>query len=168
MPEKEVISTKTHLPSMTIAALDLATTTGYASIASGVIDSGVFKCRKSAKATWGENFRNFRYWLRVWLDREKPEQLWYEDVRRWSSGDAAKAYCGLRALMLVECEARGILVVSAAVGSIKKAFTGKGNASKQEMIDEAERRYGIKMIDDNHADALAILSLAIEKTKQNL
>jgi len=150
---------------MTIAALDLATTTGHASIASGVVTSGIFRCRHKPKEQWGVCFLRFRDWLRDWLDAEKPEQLWYEEVRRWSSGDAAKAYCGLRAVMLMECELRGILVMGAAVGTIKKHATGKGNAKKDAMVQAAWDRWGIKTQTDDEADALAILGLALEYNK---
>lgn len=147
---------------MTIAALDLATTTGFSSYASGVVTSGIFKCREKPKESWGVCFLRFRDWLRDWLDQEKPEQLWYEEVRRWSSGDAAKAYCGLRAFMLVECELRGILVMKAEVRSIKKHATGNGNAKKEAMIEAAWERWGIRAVDDNEGDALCLLSLAIQ------
>jgi Holliday junction resolvasome RuvABC endonuclease subunit len=150
---------------MTICALDIATTTGYASSASGVVMSGTFKCRQSPKEQWGSCFLRFKRWLRQWLEQEKPDKLWYEEIRRWSSGDAAKAYCGLRAVMLMECHIYGIEVVGVAVGTIKKHATGSGKASKEQMIEAAWKRWGIKAKDDNEADALGILSLAIESKK---
>ena len=145
---------------MTICALDLATKTGYASSASGVVTSGVFCCASKPKEPWGAKFLRFRGWLRDWLEQEKPDALAYEEVRRWSSGDAAKAYCGLRAVMLMECYIRSIPVDGFAVGTVKKQFTGKGNATKQEMIDEACRRYGNHITSDDEADAIAVLSTA--------
>jgi Holliday junction resolvasome RuvABC endonuclease subunit len=156
---------------MTICALDLATATGYASSASGVVTSGVFCCASKPKEPWGAKFLRFRGWLRDWLEQEKPDALAYEEVRRWSSGDAAKAYCGLRAVMLMECYIRSIPVEGYAVGTIKKHFTGSGRASKDEMIAEAYMTYRIVCEDDNEADALGVLSLALstrilEKTKQ--
>jgi Holliday junction resolvasome RuvABC endonuclease subunit len=146
---------------MTICALDLATKTGYASSASGIVTSGVFCCASKPKEPWGAKFLRFRGWLRDWLEQEKPDALAYEEVRRWSSGDAAKAYCGLRAVMLMECYIRSIPVQGYAVGTVKKHFTGKGNATKQEMIDEACRRYGNHITSDDEADAIAVLSTAI-------
>lgn len=151
---------------MTIAALDLATTTGFSSISHGVVCSGIFKCREKPKEQWGVCFLRFRDWLRDWLEQEKPEKLYYESVMRFSSSSAARVYCGLLAVTLMECEVWGVDVVGVSVGTIKKAFTGNGRASKQEMIDEASKRFGIKILDDNHADSLAILSLALELEKQ--
>jgi Holliday junction resolvasome RuvABC endonuclease subunit len=146
---------------MTICALDLATKTGYASSASGVVTSGVFCCASKPKEPWGAKFLRFRGWLRDWLEQEKPDALAYEEVRRWSSGDAAKAYCGLRAVMLMECYIRSIPVEGYAVGTIKKQFAGSGKASKQDMIDAAIRTLGIYPADDNEADALAVMTLAL-------
>ena len=45
------------------------------------------------------------------------------------------------------------------VGTVKKHWTGRGNAKKHEMIEVA-RTKGFHPVDDNHADALAILSYA--------
>lgn len=147
---------------MTLAALDLATRTGYASYASGVVTSGTFCCYERPKDDWGKRFFRFRNWLRDWLEQEKPERLAYEDVRRWSSGDAAKAYCGLRAIMLLECHIRSIPVDGLAVGSIKKHATGSGRAGKQQMIEAARKRWGVEPEDDNEADALCILGLYLD------
>jgi len=151
---------------MTICALDLATTTGFASYASGIVMSGSFKCRKSTKEEWGVCFLRFKRWLREWLEQEKPEKLYYEEVMRWSSGHAAKVYCGLRAVMLMECEVFGIEVVGVSVGTIKLNATGSGRASKEQMIEAAWLRWGVRCKGDDEADALAILSLALEKEKQ--
>jgi Holliday junction resolvasome RuvABC endonuclease subunit len=47
------------------------------------------------------------------------------------------------------------------VGTIKKHATGKGNASKAEML-AAIRALGHRPADDNEADSLALLGWAIE------
>jgi hypothetical protein len=49
------------------------------------------------------------------------------------------------------------------VGAIKKNATGKGNATKAEMIAYAKLQ-GFTPVDDNEADALAILFLALRST----
>ena len=48
------------------------------------------------------------------------------------------------------------------VGTIKRHATGKGNASKAEVI-ESMRRKGHNPADDNAADALAILHWALDE-----
>ena len=49
----------------------------------------------------------------------------------------------------------------AAVGTIKRHATGKGNAPKLAMTQAAQAR-GFSPADDNEADAIAILLWAIE------
>jgi len=47
-------------------------------------------------------------------------------------------------------------------GEIKKHATGNGNAGKPLMIKKAIQKYGYKGADDNEADAICLLKLAIE------
>jgi Holliday junction resolvasome RuvABC endonuclease subunit len=58
-------------------------------------------------------------------------------------------------------ELRGVPYQGVPVGTIKKFLTGQGNAPKQAMIDAARSR-GFSPVDDNEADAIAILLWAIE------
>jgi Holliday junction resolvasome RuvABC endonuclease subunit len=58
-------------------------------------------------------------------------------------------------------ELRGVPYEGVPVGTIKRHATGKGNASKQTMIDAARAR-GFDPADDNEADAIALLLWAIE------
>jgi Holliday junction resolvasome RuvABC endonuclease subunit len=51
------------------------------------------------------------------------------------------------------------------VGTIKRFITGKGNASKDQVI-AAVQAHGHKPEDDNEADALALLYFAIEQHNQ--
>ena len=58
-------------------------------------------------------------------------------------------------------ETRGVPYQGVPVGTIKKHATGKGNASKAMMIEAAQAR-GYRPVDDNEADAIAILHWALE------
>jgi Holliday junction resolvasome RuvABC endonuclease subunit len=141
-----------------ILALDLATQTGWAYHANGLVSSGSesFKLKKNDGA--GIRFLKFRSWLRDQLVEVKPELVVYEEVMRWSSGAAAKCYCGLLGVMQTECEAKEIKYEGVHVGTIKKFATNNGNASKDDMI-KAAMEAGFKPVDDNEADALHILLL---------
>lgn len=59
------------------------------------------------------------------------------------------------------CEHHNIPYQGVPVGTIKKHATGKGNAGKDEMITSVRER-GHTPVDDNEADALALLHWAIE------
>ncbi|GHT98694.1 hypothetical protein FACS1894126_4420 [Alphaproteobacteria bacterium] len=61
------------------------------------------------------------------------------------------------------CEELAVKCTGIPVGTIKKFATGKGNASKEEMIAFAKSQ-GFTPVDDNEADALAILLLSLKTT----
>lgn len=84
----------------------------------------------------------------------------FEEVRRHAGVDAAHAYGGFLAQLTAWCEDHQIPYQGVPVGTIKKHATGKGNANKQAMIAAAQAR-GLTPVDDNHADALALLDWAL-------
>ena len=59
------------------------------------------------------------------------------------------------------CEHHQIPYQGVPVGTIKKHATGKGNAGKDDMIASV-RLHGHTPVDDNEADALALLYWAVE------
>ncbi len=87
--------------------------------------------------------------------------LHFEEVRRHFSTDAAHAYGGFLATLTAWCEHHQIPYQGVPVGTIKKHATGKGNASKEDVI-AAIRARGHAPVDDNEADALALLHWAIQ------
>ncbi len=142
-----------------ILALDLATQTGWACEGSGVITSGTvgFKGRDRYEGG-GMRYLRFRKWLREMIELGKPELVVYEEVRRHMSTDAAHVHGGLLAVMQAELEAKEIPYTGIPVGTVKKVATGKGNASKDEMIAAAKAKWPREnIVDDNQADALWIL-----------
>lgn len=143
-------------------ALDLATQTGWAYKANGLISSGSEGFKLGKNDGPGARFLSFRSWLRDQIESVKPEVIAYEEVMRWSSGAAAKCYCGLLATLQLECEAKGIAYEGVHVGTIKKSATGKGNATKEQMI-QAAMEQGFKPQDDNEADAIHLLLFYLQK-----
>lgn len=66
----------------------------------------------------------------------------------------------LQAVIVTFCEDNQIQYRGFSPTEVKKHATGKGNASKEEMIHFAKQKWPlIQIADDNHADALHILSL---------
>lgn len=147
-----------------ILSLDLATQTGWAYQANGIISSGSvgFHLKKSEKP--GMRFLKFRSWLRDQIETIKPDLIVHEEVMRWSSGAAAKCYCGLLAILLTECASKEINNQGVHVGSIKKSATNNGAASKAMMIDAA-KELGYEPKDDNEADAIHLLHYFIGQRK---
>lgn len=146
------------MPTPTLA-LDLGTNTGFAVCASsGAITSGTVSFRPSRYEGGGMRFLRFGRWLDEVrsLAPNGIAVVCYEEVRRHCGVDAAHVYGGLMATLTSWCEQHGIPYQGVPVGTIKRHATGKGNASKEAMI-EAMKVKGHAPEDDNEADALAIL-----------
>jgi len=146
-----------------ILALDLGTHTGWAiRDRDGDQIYGTIKFPNRKKDHPGQRWRAFRAWLFSMLLERQIHILAYEDVRRHEGTSAAHVYGAFLALTQMVASPHGITLLPVGVGVIKKAWTGRGNASKQDMIAEAHRR-GFKPDTDNAADALAILDWAVTR-----
>ena len=144
---------------MTILALDLGTKTGWAAKTSSGIKSGVKDF--STKRNEGGGMRYLRF--RKWLDsiNNGITEIHYEEVRRHAGTQAAHVYGGLMGTLTAWCEENSIAYASVPVGTIKRAATGKGNASKEQMINAAIKS-GFNPADDNEADAIHLLRYVTE------
>lgn len=145
-------------------ALDLGTNMGWALMASGVLSSGSqsferYKGCKSKEADHiGEPVKKLRYWLIDFIRTNKVDEIAYENVFRWNSGDAAKAYGGYRGIMLELAACGRIPVYGYSPTAIKKFWCGKGNAKKEAMVAETQKLFpDLKLTSDDEADAIAIL-----------
>jgi hypothetical protein len=87
--------------------------------------------------------------------------IWFEEVRATGAWTRAHVFGGLMATLTTWAELRGVPYQGVPVGTIKRFFSGKGNAPKEAMIAAARAR-GFSPADDNEADAIAILLWAIE------
>ena len=136
-------------------AFDLGTTTGWGAV-NGTVMSGVLKLKGGRFEGGGMRFVRFADHVTELLNRIKPEWVVFEEVRRHAGTDAAHIYGGLMAGLTSICEQRKIPYEGVPVGTIKKFWTGSGNAPKDAMIAVA-RSKGFKVADDNEADAIALL-----------
>ena len=146
--------------SATTLALDLGTTTGWALGSAGSTISGTENFKPQRFEGGGMRYLRFKRWLtELKGTTEGLEAVYFEEVRRHIGVDAAHAYGGFLATLTAWCEHHQIPYQGVPVGTIKKFATGKGNASKDEMLDAA-RALGHSPADDNEADALALLRWA--------
>jgi Holliday junction resolvasome RuvABC endonuclease subunit len=152
-----VSATSTANGSATLA-LDLGTSTGWALNADGRIVSGTESFKPGRFEGGGMRYLRFKRWLtELKATTEGLEAIYFEEVRAHAGVDAAHAYGGFLATLTAWCEHHEIPYQGVPVGTIKKRATGKGNASKEEMI-AAMRALGHAPADDNEADALALLA----------
>jgi len=147
----------------TLLALDLGTRTGWALRGSdGHITSGSESFRPQRFEGGGMRYLRFKRWLtEIKAHGDGISALYFEEVRRHVSTDAAHAYGGFLATLTAWCEHHQIPYQGVPVGTIKRHATGRGNASKDEVI-AAVRRLGHQPADDNEADALALLRWAMQ------
>ena len=142
---------------MHILALDLGTVTGWAQCHDGQVISGTVRLRRRGERDGVQYLR----WA-DWLDNVKFHGLdgvWYERVYRHIGTDAAHAYGGYKAILLAWACSHNIPCHGIGVQAIKKHITGRGQATKDQVI-AAVRNIGYDPVDDNHADALALLHMA--------
>ncbi len=158
-----------HQPSQTtVLALDLGTTTGWAlRPRDGNTAHGFVSFKTQRFEGGGMRYLRFKRWLSDMKTLAgEIHAVYFEEIRRHAGVDAAHVYGGLMATLTTWCEHHNIPYQGVPVGTIKKHATGKGNASKDEVIT-AMRAMGHAVTDDNEADALAILHWAIDTQGEN-
>ena len=143
----------------TILAVDLGTTTGWAIRNEFGIISGRMSFKPSRFEGGGMRYLHFQRWLN---ELPKVNIVYFEEVRRHLGVDSAHAYGGFLSHLTSWCEMNKIPYSGIPVGTIKRFITGKGNASKMVVIRAVEA-LGHNPIDDNEADALALLHLAMQE-----
>lgn len=149
--------------SKNIIALDLGTTTGFAVSIAGDVTSGAELFKPQRFEGGGMRYLRFKRWLSTLkhMMDDSVQAVYFEEVRSHTGVDAAHAYGGFMATLTAWCEHHRIPYEGVPVGTIKKHATGKGNASKEAMLEAAKGR-GYQPTDDNEADALALLHWAME------
>jgi crossover junction endodeoxyribonuclease RuvC len=158
-----------NMNTTTILALDLGTQTGWALTSrDGSITSGSQSFKPQRFEGGGMRFLRFKRWLTdIKQCNDGIDQVVFEEVRRHVGVDAAHAYGGFMGQLTAWCEHHQIPYQGIPVGTIKKHATGKGNASKDEMV-AAVRGRGHNPADDNEADAIALLYLAREMATEGV
>ena len=148
----------------TILSMDLGTQTGWAiCLSDNHISSGSENFKPSRFEGGGMRYLRFRQWLEeLQKFSNGVSQVYFEEVRRHLGVDAAHAYGGFLGHLTAWCEEKEIPYLGVAVGTIKKHITGKGNASKQHVIAAVSAK-GFNPVDDNEADAIALLDFVLTK-----
>ena len=138
---------------MRILALDIAAKTGYCTEG----DYGTWDFSRKGKKTKAAQMQEFYSIVQEYISGvdfvayEKPGGRFYSGVR---------SHANFEGVLLLACSTPPkVKYKGYSATQIKKFITGKGNASKQEVI-EAVEDLGYKVEDDNQADAIALYLLA--------
>lgn len=157
------------MASKKFAAVDLGTCSGWAIVDQGrVIAYGSANVAHSGACKASGRFIKFNRFLEKLHYEHKVDEIYYEDVMRWSSSAAAKVYCGLLCVLQVFAHQQKIGCYPVSVTTIKKHATGKGNAKKSDMIGAANNILELKTNalrktkDDNCADAICLADYVYE------
>jgi len=152
---------------LNVLALDLATTTGFAVLAAGVVSSGSvsFARQKGRKHVPDEHegvaYIRFQKWLREALTLYKPTVVVFEEpMGNFKNAAARNIIVGFRGIMMSTVAYYNLTAWGYPQGRVKIHATGKGNAKKPAMVAAAKKMFPDQDItDDNQADALHVLRL---------
>jgi len=138
-------------------AIDAATMSGWAFRMNGLVHSGTYNCQHDVKReSPGMRFLRFTTWLTTTIKDLTPVRVVYEQSHQ-RGGAATTVSVGLTTHIMSTCAALGVEHESVHSRELKKWLTGKGNASKEEMIAKVNESTGLQITDDNEADAIALL-----------
>lgn len=167
----------TYPPEEKVLALDLATCTGYAVLANGIISSGcsTFK-RVTGRKTIpdhhiGKTYVEFSKWLREMVADRNPEVIVFEEpMGNFKSCHARNIIVGLRGVLLSIAADRDLPAYGYSQTRLKKFASGKGNADKDLMMESALAQFPeLELENHNQADAVFLLHLYLnEKEKASL
>ncbi len=147
-----------------ILSIDLGQNMGWAlRRRDGQIYSGTERFKPDRFSGGGMVMLRFRNWLQTLHGTaEGIDVIVFEEVRRHVGTTAAHIYGGFLGQLTAWAEEKDIPYQGVPVGTIKHHVTGRGNASKEDVM-RAVMDLGFSPMDDNEADALALLRYAIDK-----
>lgn len=149
-----------------VLALDMATKLGWAvRSVDGGIAYGTQNFTPKGLEGGGMRWLRFRNWVAEIVKVSKPDVIYFEEVvgfPRKNMGRDAAIYYGFSSHLSEYCEVSNIPYKGVGVGKIKKFITGRGNASKVDVI-AAIKKLGYNVSDDNQADAIALLLFVEEE-----
>lgn len=115
-------------------------------------------------------FAEFRRWLNFMLDESKANRLIIERPigGRFQGGSSAKLFFGMRTICLMVAHAHGVDFFEVAANTVKKHATGKGNAEKGVMIEQAAMAYGFTPGSHDEADAIWVADWGLHASKDDV
>ncbi|WP_186122352.1 polynucleotidyl transferase [Burkholderia gladioli] len=155
---------------LNLLALDLGTQCGWALSKGGVLTYGTRNFSAKRTDGPGQRWLKFRAMLgNHFAAAGEIHAIYYEHVMAHGPKDkpntiAAHVFGGFLAHLEAWCDVQRVRLVPVDVGAVKKGWTGRGNANKQAMIDEARKRgFKVGADEDDTADALAILHVGLKQ-----
>ncbi len=144
----------------TILALDPATHCGWAHSCG---KNGVWNLSIVADESREMRLVRFRAELQKIHNKYGIDLIAFEASRNLRHGHAVKLAAQFQAVIELFCHDNNVNYKGYSAKTIKKFATGNGNANKEMMMEAANKQWPkIKLISDDHADALWLLEFAKE------
>lgn len=141
---------------LTVLALDLGTSCGWAMSDAGVLVSGT---QHLPSDSIGHRMLYFGEWLNPMLVGCRT--VWYEAPHAHSGASRDIVY-GLQGVLLGECVRVGADARRVAANTLKKWTTGNGACGKLAMVERASAIARRTITDHNEADAVCLLAMALD------
>lgn len=143
-----------------VAALDIATHTGFYCLAEG----GTWDFTESMRRNNNKQHKAFRDTLMDFIQRNGIKQIVAEDVSVNNYFTDTRKLSEFRGILFEVCDTLDLPEpVFLNPKTIKKFATGDGNANKAKMMEFCKLRWKIDPIDDNHSDAIHIFFCYIKR-----
>ena len=149
---------------MRVLGIDPGTCCGWAVLDpdGARLASGTWDLKPRRHDGGGMRYVYLRRYLAELCTALEPQAIGYEAVRRHRGVDAAHVYGGIVATLTAVAESRTIPYQGLPVAQVKRAATGKGNASKEMMVEAAQAKWG-PVSGHDEADALWIAWLLLQE-----
>lgn len=165
-PARRVYQGTAPALNVNVLALDLGTKLGWAVRSrDGRVAHGTQVFTPRASWSRGQRWLRARSFLSELITSRQVHAIAYEDVKRHMGTDAAHAYGAFLCLVEMLADSHRLRLLPVGVKTIKKHWTGNGNADKAAMEAQARAR-GFRPESDNDADALAILHWAVAQERK--
>lgn len=149
-----------------ILALDCAIHTGWYTAGHGY-GTAYFPNTDKAPKKMGDDYQQhkaFRDWIKDMVHKHNIKLIVAEDVNVGTQFSALRKLSQFQGVLYEVCATLKVPLLVENVAAIKRFATGKGNASKQEMMEAAIRRWHIDPEgDDNIGDAAHIFYYLIKR-----
>lgn len=142
---------------MIILAIDPSRSTGWALFQNGVTTIGTRRFERDRNSSPGMDFLRYGGWLEeMYSLTTRPIDLIVYEKPHHRGGASTELLLGFVTKIKEVAAKHNSNIDNVHTGTLKKWATGKGNASKDEMIAEARRR-GFTPQNDDEADAVLLL-----------
>ena len=170
---------------MRVIGIDFGTTSGYAWTDTGKVDailSGEWKLGGNKHEGGGMRYARFEALLRELIekspgfDSNSPSVAVFYEIappmvsdpsRGRATSSSRETYGAFLGVTQALCEKLQVPYLGVKVSDVKRKATGKGNASKELVIQAARIKFGALITDDEHnrSDALWILQVGLDDLK---